>query len=87
ANQRSKNPPRIIIHGNQTDSVPGSYKRYLENSFREHLKLVGTPIRIEFKGGSNPFADKKKVLSKGIAKDQKKLDRVAKKINKNKRRR
>lgn len=87
AHQGGKNPPRIIIHGNQTDSVPGSYKRYLENSFREHLKLVGTPIRIEFKGGSNPFADKKKVLSKGIAKDQKKLDRVAKKINKNKRRR
>jgi GTP-binding protein len=51
-----KNPPRIIIHGNQTDSTPNSYKRYLENTFREVLKLHGTPIKIEFKKSSNPFS-------------------------------
>jgi GTP-binding protein len=54
-----KNPPRIIIHGNQTDATPNSYRRYLENTFREVLKLHGTPIRIEFKTGDNPFKDKK----------------------------
>lgn len=54
-----KNPPRIIIHGNQTDSTPNSYKRYLENTFREVLKLHGTPIKIEFKKSSNPFSGRK----------------------------
>lgn len=58
-----KNPPRIIIHGNQTDSTPNSYRRYLENTFREVLKLHGTPIRIEFKQGDNPFKGRKKVLA------------------------
>lgn len=55
-----KNPPRIIIHGNQTDSTPNSYKRYLENTFRDVLKLHGTPIVIEFKKSSNPFKNAKK---------------------------
>lgn len=54
-----KNPPRIIIHGNQTDSTPNSYKRYLENTFRDVLKLHGTPIKIEFKKSSNPFSGRK----------------------------
>jgi GTP-binding protein len=63
AHQGGKNPPIIVIHGNQTDAVPGSYRRYLENAFREHLKLVGTPIRIEFKGGVNPFQGKKNLLA------------------------
>lgn len=54
-----KNPPRIIIHGNQTDATPNSYKRYLENYFRDALKLQGTPVMIEFKTSDNPFRDKK----------------------------
>ncbi len=54
-----KNPPRIIIHGNQTAATPNSYKRYLENTFREVLKLHGTPIKIEFKQGNNPFSGRK----------------------------
>lgn len=53
-----KNPPRIIIHGNQTESTPNSYKRYLENTFREALKLQGTPVMIEFKTSDNPYRDK-----------------------------
>jgi GTP-binding protein len=60
-----KNPPRIIIHGNQTDATPNSYKRYLENTFRDVLKLHGTPIVIEFKKGDNPFKDKKKKKADG----------------------
>jgi GTP-binding protein len=59
AHQGGKNPPIIVIHGNQVDRVPGSYKRYLENGFRKYLKLEGTPIRIELKGGENPFAGKR----------------------------
>ncbi len=53
-----KNPPRIIIHGNQTESTPNSYKRYLENTFREVLKLQGTPVMIEFKTSENPYRDR-----------------------------
>ena len=50
------NPPRIIIHGNQSIiSLPYAYKRYLENFYRKHLKLEGTPIKIELKTGENPY--------------------------------
>ncbi|HCW95924.1 MAG TPA: ribosome biogenesis GTPase Der, partial [Pseudomonas sp.] len=48
------NPPLIVIHGNQVEAVPKSYTRYLENTYRRVLKLVGTPIRIDYKGGENP---------------------------------
>ena len=57
------NPPIIVIHGNQIEKVPKSYVRYLENTYRRVLKLVGTPIRIEFKGGENPFEGKKTTLT------------------------
>jgi len=57
------NPPLIVIHGNQVDSVPKGYMRYLENTYRRVLKLVGTPIRIEFKGGENPYEGKKNKLT------------------------
>ncbi|HEY0634190.1 MAG TPA: ribosome biogenesis GTPase Der [Gammaproteobacteria bacterium] len=63
AHQGGKNPPLIVIHGNQLDAVPDSYKRYLENGFRKYLRLEGTPIRIEFKGGDNPFAGKRNTLT------------------------
>jgi len=59
-----KNPPRIIIHGNQTDSTPQSYRRYLENTFRDVLKLHGTPVMIEFKKGDNPFKGRKAKINK-----------------------
>ena len=85
AHQGGKNPPIIVIHGNQTDSVPGSYKRYLENAFKEHLKLEGTPIRIEFRGGSNPFAGKKNVLTKGQTKNRQRMVKFTKKKSKNRR--
>ena len=60
AHQGGMNPPRIIIHGNALDRVPESYKRYLENYFRNAFKLGGTPLRIEFRTGRNPYADKKR---------------------------
>lgn len=63
AHSGGKLPPRIIIHGNRTDTVPESYKRYLENTFIRHFKLKGTPLAINFRGGDNPFKDKKNVLS------------------------
>jgi GTP-binding protein len=60
AHQGGKNPPLIVLHGNQVDEIPKSYKRYLEKGFRKYLKLEGTPIRIEFKAGVNPYVDSHK---------------------------
>lgn len=60
AHQGGRNPPVIIIHGNQVKSTPESYKRFLINTYRKVLKLVGTPVRIEFKEGKNPFEGKRK---------------------------
>jgi GTP-binding protein len=56
AHQGGKNPPRIVIHGNQTESVPDSYKRFLASRFRDVLKIRGTPVVIEFKSSRNPYA-------------------------------
>jgi GTP-binding protein len=64
AHQGGSNPPLIIIHGNQTAAVPASYQRYLINTFREVMHLQGTPVRLEFKTGANPFAGRKNVLTK-----------------------
>ncbi|OAJ35431.1 ribosome biogenesis GTPase Der [Piscirickettsia salmonis] len=57
------NPPVIVIHGNQTTSLPEAYRRYLVHQFRKEIKLMGTPIRLEFKTGENPFAGKKNDLT------------------------
>ncbi len=73
AHSGGMNPPLIVIHGNQTDQVPVSYQRYLENVFRRELELVGTPIRIEFKTGDNPFAGKRNVLSERQIERKKRL--------------
>jgi GTP-binding protein len=59
AHQGGMNPPRVIIHGNSLDRVPDSYKRYLEGFFRDKFALVGTPMRIEFRTGRNPYAPRK----------------------------
>jgi GTP-binding protein len=58
-----RNPPTIVIHGNQVDGVPNSYKRYLENFFRDKLDLVGTPIQLEFRQGANPYAGRRNTLN------------------------
>ncbi|PXX91693.1 ribosome biogenesis GTPase Der [Marinobacter vulgaris] len=58
AHQGGSNPPVIVVHGNQTDALPGAYKRYLENTFRKVLKVNGSPIRFEFRSGENPYANK-----------------------------
>ncbi|WP_136247997.1 ribosome biogenesis GTPase Der [Halomonas borealis] len=55
AHQGGSNPPIIVVHGNQTESLPEAYKRYLTNIFRKVLKVRGTPIRFEFRSGKNPY--------------------------------
>ena len=59
------NPPTIVIHGSRTKHLAESYRRYLENFFRKRYKLEGTPIRIDFREGENPYAAKKNVPADG----------------------
>lgn len=61
------NPPVIVVHGNQTGSLPKSYQRYLENQFREVFKLEGTPLNVVFKLNENPYANKKDTPTKAKA--------------------
>jgi GTP-binding protein len=60
AHQGGSNPPIVVIHGNALSGVTDSYRRYLEGRFREAFKLRGTPLRLEFRTGQNPFVDSDK---------------------------
>ena len=55
AHMGGHNPFLIIIHGNQAEHVPDSYRRYLANKFRRELKLASIPVLIEFRKGDNPY--------------------------------
>lgn len=56
AHQGGVNPPRIVIHGSALDRLPQAYRRYLERFFRQAFQLRGTPLKIEFRSGANPYA-------------------------------
>lgn len=72
------NPPIIVIHGNQLTALPDSYKRYLTKGFTEQLGLVGTPVKLEFKGNVNPFKEKKNQLTDRQIKHRQRLLKRAK---------
>ena len=55
AHQGGRNPPVIVIHGNQVDKLPEAYRRYLINKFRKAFRLKGTPVRLAFKTSDNPY--------------------------------
>ena len=79
AHQGGRNPPVIVIHGNQTERVPATYKRYLVNAFRDALKLTGTPIRLEFKTGDNPYKGRRNKLT---GRQQKRKTRLMRHVKK-----
>lgn len=84
AHQGGKNPPRIIIHGNQTDAVPASYKRFLIGRFRKTLQLQGTPLIVEFRTGDNPYEGKKnKLTDRQVSKRRRMMQHVRKGKKKN----
>nr|CBX81453.1 GTP-binding protein engA [Erwinia amylovora ATCC BAA-2158] len=76
------NPPIVVIHGNQVKDLPDSYKRYLMNYFRRSLDIMGTPIRIQFKEGDNPYEGKRNLLTPN---QQRKRQRLMSHLKKNKR--
>jgi len=57
AHQGGMNPPLVIVHGSALQHVPDAYRRFLEHFFTDAFKLRGTPLRIQFKTGVNPYAD------------------------------
>ena len=63
AHAGGKLPPRIVIHGSRTSTIPDSYRRYLANRFIQHFKLKGTPLFIDFRDSENPYKDRKNKLT------------------------
>jgi KH-domain-like of EngA bacterial GTPase enzymes, C-terminal len=53
------NPPRVVVHGHRSASLPEPYRRYLERALREALGIEGSPLRVEFRQDANPYANKR----------------------------
>ncbi|MBS0396791.1 MAG: ribosome biogenesis GTPase Der, partial [Proteobacteria bacterium] len=78
AHQGGRNPPLIVVHGNQVAHVPDAYRRYLVNTFREAFRLHGTPVRVEFRSDDNPYAGRRNELSARQRQKRRRLVRHAK---------
>ena len=85
AHAGGQNPPRIIIHGTQTELLPKSYQRYLEKIFRRELELHGTPVRVELRTGENPYAGKRNKLTQRQVQRRRRMMSHIKKAEKKKR--
>jgi GTP-binding protein len=64
AHQGGKNPPRIVVHGNQTASVPDAYTRYLANVYRKAFDLYASPVVLEYRTDANPYERRKQAARK-----------------------
>ena len=73
AHQGGRYPPVIVVHGTQAQRLPDHYKRYLENAFREVLKLKGTPVRVELRTTENPFAGRRNTMTPRQAKTRRRV--------------
>jgi GTP-binding protein len=81
AHQGGRRPPLIVVHGNQTDALPQSYRRYLVGCFRKAFRLRGTPIRVELRTGKNPFAGRRNKLTHRQVKRRERVQTRGKKRN------
>ena len=79
AHQGGRNPPVIVIHGNQTERLPESYRRYLINRFRKNFRLKGTPVRLSFKTSENPYKGRRNKLTPRQERKRKRLMQRVKK--------
>ena len=73
AHQGGRNPPVIVIHGNQTERLPESYRRFLINRYRKVFKLKGTPVRLQLKTSDNPYKGKRNKLTPRQERKRKRL--------------
>jgi GTP-binding protein len=53
--QGGKNPPHVVLHGNQLDKLPKTYKRYIASCIEDAYHMVGTRVRLSFKNSENPY--------------------------------
>ncbi|CAM2851637.1 ribosome biogenesis GTPase Der [Vibrio rarus] len=72
------NPPIVVIHGNQVNELPASYKRFLMNYYRRALEIMGTPIRIQFQSSENPFEGKTSKMTISQERKKKRLSQMLK---------
>jgi GTP-binding protein len=79
AHQGGRNPPVIVVHGNQVQHVPEAYRRYLANVFRKNFRLEGTPVRVEFRADENPFKGRRNPLTPRQVHKRKRLMKRVKK--------
>jgi GTP-binding protein len=79
AHQGGSQPPIFIVYGNQTNKIPESYRRFLINQIRKKFGFWGTPIRLEFRNSTNPYAEKKNKLSLRQWRKRKRIIRLRKK--------
>jgi len=56
--QTKARPPTFALFGNQLDSLPEDYVRYLTNGLRKSFDLIGTPLRFLMRTQKNPYAKK-----------------------------
>lgn len=82
AHPGGSNPPTIVIHGSRTKHIAPAYRRYLEGFFRKRFRLEGTPIRIDFRDGDNPFAGRRNVLTESQQRHRQRMIRNAKRRGK-----
>ena len=78
AHPGGENPPTFIVHGTRLKTLPEHYKRYLENFFRKRFKLVGTPVKFEFRENKNPYEGKVNELTDRQVEKKKRLMRHVK---------
>lgn len=64
AHKGGDHPPTVVVHGNRTEALPESYRRYLVNRYRDELDLVGVPVRLETRTTRNPYAGRKNELTR-----------------------
>ena len=79
AHQGGRNPPVIVIHGNQTERLPEAYRRYLVNRYRKAFRLKGTPVRLAFKTSDNPYKGRRNKLT---PRQERKRSRLMKRVKK-----
>ena len=63
--------------GDRVFETRSQIRRYLINHFRKVFRLKGTPIRVEFRSGKNPYAGKRNKLT---PRQEKKRERLRKHV-------
>ena len=75
AHKGGDHPPTVVVHGNRTEALPDSYRRYLVNRYRDELDLVGVPVRLETRTTRNPYAGRKNELTRRQVKRRRRVIR------------